>query len=117
MTKEEYMSMVKRCKEYIVAGDIYQANLSQRLTADIGDIKPIDLYRALREINPSPFSALLEFGDIALVSSSPERLIKLDGDNVETRPMAGTRPRGKTELEDRQMHGELIANEKSGQST
>ncbi|MBI3355091.1 MAG: aminodeoxychorismate synthase component I [Nitrospirae bacterium] len=112
MTKEEYMSMVKRCKEYIAAGDIYQANLSQRLTADIGNIKPIDLYRALREINPSPFSALLEFGDIALVSSSPERLIKLDGDNVETRPIAGTRPRGKTELEDRQMHGELIANEK-----
>lgn len=112
LTKEGYMSIVTKCKEYIAAGDIYQANLSQRLSAKIGYVKPIELYRRLREINPSPFSALIEFDDIALVSSSPERLIKLEGRDVETRPIAGTRPRGKTENEDNELHGELIANEK-----
>lgn len=112
LTKEGYMSMVRKCKEYIASGDIYQANLSQRLSAKIGSVEPIELYRKLREINPSPFSALIEFDDIALVSSSPERLIKLEGRDVETRPIAGTRPRGKTENEDKDLHGELIANEK-----
>ncbi len=112
LTKEGYMSIVKKCKEYIASGDIYQANLSQRLSAKIGSVKPVELYRRLREINPSPFSALIEFDDIVLVSSSPERLIKLEGRDVETRPIAGTRPRGKTENEDKEMHGELIANEK-----
>ncbi|MBI5044150.1 MAG: anthranilate synthase component I [Nitrospirae bacterium] len=112
LTKEGYMSIVEKCKEYIAAGDIYQANLSQRLSAKIGSVKPVELYRRLREINPSPFSALIEFDDIALVSSSPERLIKLEGRDVETRPIAGTRPRGKTENEDKELRWELIANEK-----
>ena len=112
MTKERYIEMVKRCKGYIAAGDIFQANLSQRFSAEIGDIDPLSLYKILRDVNPSPFSAYLDFDDIQIVSSSPERLIKLEGNQSETRPIAGTRPRGKDLAEDIVMSAELITNEK-----
>lgn len=112
MKKDEYESMVKRAKEYISAGDIFQANLSQRLSAEIGDLDPWRLYRILRNINPSPFAAFLEFDDYHIVSSSPERLLKVEGDIVETRPIAGTRPRGKDSAGDREMRIELLLNEK-----
>ncbi len=112
MAKEDYMEMVRRAKAYIKAGDIFQANLSQRLTAEIGDLDSFHLYRVLREINPSPFAAYLDFQDFQIVSSSPERLMLLKEGVVETRPIAGTRPRGKDLAGDQAMSAELIANEK-----
>ncbi len=112
MTKERFESMVTRCKEYIAAGDIYQANLSQRLTADIGDADPFRLYQVLREINPSPFAAYLDFGEVTLVSSSPERLIRLRSGMADTRPIAGTRRRGRDRVETEELSAELLTNEK-----
>jgi len=112
MKKETYESMVKKAKEYIAQGDIFQANLSQRLSAEIGGIDPWRLYRILRDINPSPFSAFLEFDEYHIVSSSPERLLRVEGSVVETRPIAGTRPRGKCPEGDRAMRVELLLNEK-----
>jgi len=111
-TREEYLGMVQRCKDYIAAGDIFQANLSHRFSIPIGQTPPLCLYKALRRINPSPFSAYLDFGSFQIVSSSPERLVKLEGREVQTRPIAGTRPRGRSPLEDRQFAEELILNEK-----
>jgi aminodeoxychorismate synthase component I len=112
LTREGYLMMVQRCKEYIASGDIFQANISHRFSVDIGDVPPLQLYEALRRINPSPFSAYLDFGAFQIVSSSPERLVKLEGGEVQTRPIAGTRPRGRSPLEDRRLAEELILNEK-----
>ncbi|MGE5790008.1 MAG: anthranilate synthase component I family protein [Syntrophaceae bacterium] len=112
MTRERFESMVRRCKEYIAAGDIYQANLSQRFAARIGNADPLHLYRALREINPSPFAAYMELGGLSLVSSSPERLIRLMGGTADTRPIAGTRRRGADLDETRALSAELLTNEK-----
>jgi len=109
---EQYMAMVQRAKEYIAAGDIFQANLSLRLSADIGDTDPLIVYEILREVNPSPFSAYLDFGDYQIVSSSPERLVRVNGRAVDTRPIAGTRPRGKDIQGDDEMKAELLLNEK-----
>ncbi|NOZ24989.1 MAG: anthranilate synthase component I family protein [Nitrospirae bacterium] len=111
MTKRDYMDMVVRAKEYIRAGDIFQANLSQRLSAPTGR-EPWTLYSVLRLINPSPFSAFVDFGDYQIVSSSPERLIRLKDGIAETRPIAGTRPRGTTAVEDERLRADLLLNEK-----
>ena len=111
-TKERYMEMVRRAKEYIAAGDIFQANLSLRIRGEIGTISPLDIYCILREINPSPFAAFIDFGDYAIVSSSPERLVRVAGSRVDTRPIAGTRPRGRDLQEDSSMSAELLLNEK-----
>jgi len=110
--KEEYMSMVRRAKEYIAAGDIFQANLSLRLSAEIGGLDPLRIYAILRKINPSPFAAYMDAGDYQIVSSSPERLVRVTGSTVDTRPIAGTRPRGRDTGEDDQMRTELLLNEK-----
>ena len=110
--KDEYMRMVTKAKEYIAAGDIFQANLSLRISADIGDTRPVNIYRILREVNPSPFAAFIDFGDYAVVSSSPERLVRVAKDTVDTRPIAGTRPRGRDIAEDEVMSAELLLNEK-----
>ena len=112
LTQAEFESMVGRCKEYITAGDIYQANLSQRLSAKIGGADPFRLYTILRDINPSPFAAFLDFGDMQLVSSSPERLIRLRDGIADTRPIAGTRRRGDDDAETRELSVELLTNEK-----
>ncbi len=112
LTGKEYIDMVNRCKEYISAGDIFQANLSQRLSANVKGVDPLNLYRILRGINPSPFSAFFDAGEWQLVSSSPERLVKLQDGIVETRPIAGTRPRGDDLLINGIMQGELLADEK-----
>ncbi|MDI6890365.1 MAG: anthranilate synthase component I family protein [Thermodesulfovibrionales bacterium] len=112
MKKEDYMDIVRMAKEYIAAGDIFQANLSQRVSAHIGDISPWSLYRILSLINPSPFAAFMDFGDYQIVSSSPERLLRVKDGIVETRPIAGTRPRGKDSKEDELMRSELLLNEK-----
>jgi len=110
-TKSEFEEMVRVAKEYIRAGDIFQVNLSQRLSCPVeGDY--LGLYKRIRRINPSPFAAYLELPELTVVSCSPERLIKLEGDRVQTRPIAGTRPRGKTYQEDQALWAELILNEK-----
>lgn len=111
-TKDAYLDMVKRAKEYIRAGDIYQANLSQRLSLSLNDAQPFGLYKVLREINPSPFSAYLNLDGLNLVSSSPERLVQVRNSVVETRPIAGTRRRGREEDEDKQLEAELILSPK-----
>lgn len=112
MRKQDYMEMVKRAKEYIAAGDIFQANLSQRISAYIGALSPWHLYRILRSINPSPFGGFIDFGEYFIASSSPERLVKVKDRMIETRPIAGTRPRGRDFREDEKMRKELLLNEK-----
>jgi len=93
-TRGGYLDAVARVIEYVYAGDIFQANLSQRLQASLADT-PFELYRRLRQRNPAPFAAYLDFGDVVLASSSPERFLRVDaGRRVETRPIKGTRPRG-----------------------
>ena len=112
MAPDAFKAMVARGKEYISAGDIYQANLSQRFSAAFGGIDPLRLYESLRSINPSPFAAFLDFGDIQIVSSSPERLIRLREGVADTRPIAGTRKRGGDQTETRELSAELLTNEK-----
>jgi para-aminobenzoate synthetase component I len=93
-TREGYLEAVGRVIEYVFAGDIFQANLSQRLEAPLQGT-PLDLYRRLRRRNPAPFAAYLDFGDLVVASSSPERFLRVEADGrVETRPIKGTRPRG-----------------------
>ncbi len=111
MSYLEFKWMVERAKNFIRAGDIFQANLSQRLHGSYSG-PPYFLYEHLRQINPSPFAAFFDFGDFAIVSSSPERLVRKDGEWLETRPIAGTRPRGKDEEEDLKKRVELLLNEK-----
>jgi anthranilate synthase component 1 len=112
MTRERYLGSVARCKEYIHAGDAFQIVLSQRFTADIGALDPFAIYRALRMVNPSPFMFYLAAEDATLVGASPELLVRVEGDMIEMRPIAGTRPRGLTEEEDRRLADELLADEK-----
>lgn len=110
-TRAQYAAMVERTKEYIAAGDIFQANLSQRLCVPF-EGSPIELYRRLSDINPSPFAFYFDFGDFQLVSCSPERLVRMTGDFVETRPIAGTHPRGRDRAEDEEMRNKLILHPK-----
>ncbi len=112
MTREQYLAAVERCKEYIYAGDAFQIVLAQRFSMEIGALDPLAIYRALRMVNPSPFMFFLEDDDVTLVGASPELLVRLEGDLVEMRPIAGTRPRGLTEDEDRRLAEELLADEK-----
>ena len=111
MTRDEYTGIVERTKKYIVDGDIIQAVLSQRFSA-ISDVPPIQVYRALRLLNPSPYTFFLKIGDETLVGSSPEVMVRLTGSRVELRPIAGTRPRGLTEQADRKLADELLSDEK-----
>ncbi len=109
--KPHFKRMVQKAKSYIAAGDIYQANLSQRFSFDHkGSL--LRLYQKLREINPSPFSSYLETKDFTIVSSSPERLVRVEKGVCETRPIAGTRRRGKNKKEDGKLSKELLLNEK-----
>lgn len=111
LSKKEYVECVQRAKTYIEEGDIYQANLSQRFeTPYQGD--PFDLFLNLRSVNPSPFSGYLKMKDFSIVSSSPERLVKVENSRVETRPIAGTRPRGDDPETDKSLSAELLLNEK-----
>ncbi|MBH8565388.1 anthranilate synthase component I [Nostoc sp. CENA67] len=111
MSQEEYIKAVQQAKKYIQAGDIFQANLSLRFEAHT----PVDswsIYRALQQINPSPFASYWRTPWGAIISCSPERLIELSGRKVQTRPIAGTRSRGVTPTQDEQLAQELIANTK-----
>ena len=110
-TPAEYKAMVNRAKEYIVAGDIFQVVLSQRFSAPFS-LPSFSLYRALRRTNPSPFLFHLNFGDFALVGSSPEILVRVREGEVTIRPIAGTAPRGKTDAEDQALADALLKDPK-----
>jgi anthranilate synthase component 1 len=110
-TRERFEQAVERCKQYIRAGDAFQIVLSQRLTATTR-ATPFDVYRALRVVAPSPFMFYLQTPSVCLVGSSPEVLCRIEGRTVSTRPLAGTRPRGRTETEDRGLEAELLADPK-----
>ena len=101
MTEKQFTERVEACKEYIAAGDIYQIVLSI-LFRGASNVAPFEVYRALRLLNPSPYMFYLEFGDLKVVGSSPEALVKLNGRTASLRPIAGTLPRGKTSEEDKQ---------------
>jgi anthranilate synthase component 1 len=110
-TRAGFEKLVEGTKEYIRAGDIFQIVLSQRFSRPFNGT-PLDLYRALRTVNPSPYMFILETGDFALVGASPEVHVRLTGRTAEIRPIAGTRPRGKTAEEDAALEKELLADEK-----
>jgi anthranilate synthase component 1 len=110
-TKAAFEAMVDQSKEFIRAGDIFQIVLSQRFSRHFTKT-PLDLYRALRTVNPSPYMFLLEADDFALVGASPEVHVRLTDRKVEIRPIAGTRPRGKTNAEDVAFEKDLLADEK-----
>jgi para-aminobenzoate synthetase component I len=108
-----YEAAVRQIVDYILAGDIFQANLSQRFLAELPDgLDAWGLYRRLRRRNPAPFAAFLDFGEVAIASASPERFLELRGRRVETRPIKGTRPRGATPEEDARLGAELLASDK-----
>ncbi|MDP3478625.1 MAG: anthranilate synthase component I [Desulfoprunum sp.] len=111
MDATQFHAMVERAKEYILAGDIIQVVLSQRFHTET-DIDPTVLYRALRHINPSPYLFFLKLGDLIQIGSSPEILVRKEGQTIELRPIAGTRKRGLTEQEDRRLEEELLADPK-----
>lgn len=111
MTSEAYYAMVERAKEYIAAGDIFQAVLSQRFAVPFTP-PPFSLYRSLRRLNPSPFLFFLDFGEFAVVGSSPEILVRLRDSEVTIRPIAGTRRRGTTRAEDRDLAEDLLSDPK-----
>lgn len=111
VSKEEFVEKVERAKEYIAAGDIFQVQISQRLSLETRS-DPFDIYRTLRRVNPSPYMFYLKYGNLHVVGSSPEVLVRLEGSRVETRPIAGTRRRGRDPENDRRMERELLADSK-----
>ena len=111
VSHEKFLADVERAKEYIAAGDVFQLVLSQRLEFKTS-LDPFAIYRALRQVNPSPYMYFLRMGDMTVLGSSPEMLVKVSGDHVQYRPIAGTRPRGKSEAEDARLEAELRADEK-----
>jgi len=110
-TRQEYMRGVERCKEYIAAGDIFQVVLSQRLDF-VPEVAPFDLYRALRQVNPSPYLYFLQTGDTHILGSSPEMLVRATGRKLEYRPIAGTHPRGRDDAEDALLEQKMRNDEK-----
>jgi len=110
-TKEEFERAVDVAKEYIKAGDVFQVVLSQRFEVDL-NVDPFTVYRALRYVNPSPYMYFIRMGQLAIVGSSPEMLVRVEGSRAETHPIAGTRPRGRTEEQDIALGEELRADEK-----
>ncbi len=106
-THEDYLKAIEKAREYIIAGDIFQVNISQRFETEL-TVSPYELYQRLRIINPAPFSAYLNFDGITVISASPERFLRVDGDQVETRPIKGTRPRGEDSEHDARLVQELL---------
>ncbi|PTA68149.1 anthranilate synthase component I [Deinococcus arcticus] len=111
-TPQGFRAAVEQALDYIRAGDIFQVVPSQRFSAELGELHPFALYRALRRVNPSPYLGYLQLGPVTLVASSPESLLASDGRAVTTRPIAGTRPRGHTPEADEALAAELLADEK-----
>ena len=110
-THQEYVDAVEKARQYIIAGDIFEVNLSQRFEAELS-VTPYELYRWLRQINPAPFACYLGFDEVSVVSASPERFLRVQGDWVETRPIKGTRPRGKNQEQDEDLANELLSSSK-----
>ena len=110
-TRDQYIGAINQAKEYIAAGDIYQVNLSQRFVTE-ALIPPFPLYKRLRTINPAPFAGYLNFDGVRVLSSSPERFLRISGREVETRPIKGTRPRGRDAAEDQRLRAELLESKK-----
>ncbi|KFN51782.1 anthranilate synthase subunit I [Arenimonas malthae CC-JY-1] len=110
-TKEGFLAAVEKCKDYIRSGDIFQVVLSQRMSVPFR-ARPVDVYRALRALNPSPYMYFLDLGGTQVVGSSPEILVRLQGGEVTVRPIAGTRPRGATPEADAALEAELLADPK-----
>jgi len=110
--REEYLERVKKARDYIIAGDIYQVNLSQRFQAPVRQGSAWEIYWRLREKNSAPFAAFIQGGDFQVLSSSPERFLRVKGQGVETRPIKGTRPRGNTERDDAWYRAQLVSSEK-----
>jgi anthranilate synthase component 1 len=111
MSRGEFLEAVDKAKEHIYKGDIIQAVLSNRATVRTTRT-PVEVYRVLRALNPSPYMYLLRMGDLSVVGSSPEILVRLEGDEIQLRPIAGTRPRGATSQEDRRLEAELLSDPK-----
>ena len=111
LTKQRFLKQVRRAKQHIQAGDIFQVVLSQRLETKI-HADPFEVYRALRRVNPAPYLFFLRLGDDSVLGSSPEMLVKVTGEDVEYRPIAGTRRRGADLAEDQRLERELLADEK-----
>ncbi len=107
MTRQAFHDMVRKAKEYILAGDVFQVVLSQRFAIPF-QLPPFSLYRSLRRLNPSPFLFFLDFGSFSVVGSSPEILVRVRDGEVTIRPLAGTRPRGKTPDEDKELSESLL---------
>ena len=110
-THDEYIKAVDMVREYIAAGDVFQVNLSQRFESDL-PCPAYELYKRLRMVNPAPFASYLNFQGVTIVSASPERFLKVQGDLVETRPVKGTRPRGREPVEDQSLAQELTQSAK-----
>ncbi len=110
-TRDRFIAAVNRAKEYIAAGDIFQVVLSQRLEFDAG-ADPFAIYRALRTVNPSPYMYFLRMGKLTVLGSSPEMLVRVNEGRLEYRPIAGTKPRGQTEEEDRQIEDSMRTDDK-----
>jgi anthranilate synthase component I len=110
-SRDRFEEQVRKAKEHIAAGDIYQVVLSQRFETDIA-ADPFTVYRALRHVNPSPYMYFIRMGEVSVVGSSPEMLVRVEGSRVETHPIAGTRRRGRTDEEDMRLAEELKRNEK-----
>ncbi len=110
-SKDDYLAAVRKAKDYIAAGDVFQVVPSQRWTMDF-PLPPFALYRSLRRTNPSPFMFFLNMGEFQIVGASPEILVRLRGGEVTIRPIAGTRPRGATEAEDRALEADLLSDQK-----
>jgi anthranilate synthase component I len=108
---EVYAAAVEAAREYIFAGDIFQVVLAQRFDIELG-AKPLDLYRSLRQVNPSPYMYLLQYPELAVVGSSPEPMVRVRDGRVVSRPIAGTRRRGRTDIDDRRLAAELIEHPK-----
>jgi anthranilate synthase component 1 len=112
MPVADFVAAVQQGKEYVRAGEIFQVVLSRRFSLEAPGVDGLDVYRALRMVNPSPYMFFLDFDGVQIAGSSPELLVRREGDLVETRPLAGTRPRGRDEEDDRRLEAELLADEK-----
>ncbi len=110
-SKGGYTDAITKAKEYIASGDIYQVNLSQRFCVPL-PMSPLELYKVLRTVNPAPFAGFLNWEDVKVLSSSPERFLRISSKMVETRPIKGTRPRGRDAIEDRLLYQELLKSKK-----
>ena len=110
---DRYLEDIRRCKEYLRDGETYEVCLTNKIRTELV-AEPLSLYRRLRRINPAPFAALLRFGDVAVLSSSPERFLSIGRDRwVEAKPIKGTAPRGRTPEEDRRLSADLRTSEKN----